>query len=114
MDCCEMFEHHFIIRGKDVGAHARSYLGGLLDTQPRKNIERIEADVAESNYQGMRQFLSDSPWDHEALMRQVAGEAEAVLGRHTDSALYVDETSFVKKGDRSVGVKRQYWGGWAS
>ncbi len=105
-----MFEHHFIVRGKDVGAHARSYLSGLMGTQRRKNIERIEADVAESNYQGMQQFLSDSPWDHEALMRQVAGEAEALLGRHADSALYVDETSFVKKGDKSVGVKRQYCG----
>lgn len=105
-----MFEHHFIVRGKDVGAHARSYLSGLLGTQRRKNIERIEADVAESNYQGMQQFLSDSPWDHEALMRQVAGEAEAVLGRHPNNALYLDETSFVKKGNASVGVKRQYCG----
>jgi SRSO17 transposase len=105
-----MFEHHFIVRGKDVGAHARCYLSGLLGTQRRKNIERIEADVAESNYQGMQQFLSDSPWSHEALMRQVAHEAEAVLGRHAHNALYVDETSFVKKGNASVGVKRQYCG----
>jgi SRSO17 transposase len=105
-----MFGHHFIVRGKDVGGHARSYLSGLMGTQRRKNIERIEADVAESNYQGMQQFLSDSPWDHAALMRQVADEAEAVLGRHADTALYVDETSFVKKGNASVGVKRQYCG----
>jgi SRSO17 transposase len=110
LDHCEMFEHHFIVRGKDVGAHARTYLSGLMGTQRRKNIERIEADVAESNYQGMQQFLSDSPWDHAALMKQVAGEAESLLGRHPDCALYVDETSFVKKGDKSVGVKRQYCG----
>jgi SRSO17 transposase len=82
-----MFEHHFTVRGKDMGPHARSYLSGLLVTQRRKNIERIEADVAESNYQGMQQFLSDSPWSHEALMTQVAHETEAVLGRHADSAL---------------------------
>lgn len=105
-----MFEHHFIVRGKDVGGHARSYLSGLMGTQRRKNIERIEADVAESNYQGMQQFLSDSPWSHEALMRQVAEEAEAVLGSHADTALYVDESSFAKKGKASVGVKRQYCG----
>ena len=105
-----MFEHHFIVRGKDVGSHARSYLSGLMGTQRRKNIERIESDVADSNYQGMQQFLSDSPWSHEALMRQVADEAEAVLGRHSDTALYLDESSFVKKGNASVGVKRQYCG----
>jgi len=82
----------------------------LLGTQRRKNIERIEADVAESDYQGMQQFVSDSPWDHTAVMRQVAAEAEATLGRTADTALYVDETSFVKKGDQSVGVQRQYCG----
>jgi SRSO17 transposase len=110
IEFCEMFEHHFIVRGKDVGSHARSYLSGLMGTQRRKNIERIESDVADSNYQGMQQFLSDSPWSHEALMRQVADEAEAVLGRHSDTALYLDESSFLKKGKASVGVKRQYCG----
>lgn len=105
-----MFEHHFIVRGHDVTHHARHYLSGLLGTQRRKNIERIEADVAESDYQGMQQFVSDSPWDHTAVMRQVAEETEALLGRSADTALYVDETSFVKKGDASVGVQRQYCG----
>lgn len=105
-----MFEQHFIVRGHDVSHHARHYLSGLLGTQRRKNIERIEADVAESDYQGMQQFVSDSPWDHAAVMRQVAAEAEDSLGGHTETALYVDETSFGKKGDASVGVQRQYCG----
>lgn len=90
--------------------HARHYLSGLLGTQRRKNIERIEADVAESDYQGMQQFVSDSPWDHTAVMAQVGQEAEATLGGSADTALYVDETSFVKKGNASVGVQRQYCG----
>lgn len=105
-----MFEHHFIIRGHDVTRHARHYLSGLLGTQRRKNIERIEADVDESDYQGMQQFVSDSPWDHTAVMHQVGDEAEKTLGGSVDTALYVDETSFVKKGDASVGVQRQYCG----
>lgn len=109
-ECCQMFEHHFIVRGHDVIRHARHYLSGLLGTQRRKNIERIEADVAESDYQGMQQFLSDSPWDHTAVLRQVAEEAEATLGGEAATALYVDETSFVKKGKASVGVQRQYCG----
>lgn len=108
--CCEMFEHHFIVRGHDVIRHARHYLSGLLGTQRRKNIERIEADVAESDYEGMQQFLSNSPWDHKAVMHQVAEEAESTLGGAADTALYVDESSFVKKGDASVGVQRQYCG----
>jgi len=110
IECCQMFEHHFIVRGHDVTRHARNYLSGLLGTQRRKNIERIEADVADSDYQGMQQFVSDSPWAHTAVMRQVGEQAEATLGRSVDTALYVDETSFVKKGGASVGVQRQYCG----
>ena len=110
IDCCEMFEHHFIVRGHDVSEHARHYLSGLLGKERRKNLERIEADVAGSDYEGMQQFLSNSPWDHRAVMQQVAAEAEATLGRSSKSALYLDETSFVKKGAASVGVQRQYCG----
>ncbi len=40
-------------------------------------------------------------------MVQTAREADGLLGGHPDSALYLDETSFVKKGERSVGVQRQ-------
>jgi SRSO17 transposase len=110
VDYCQMFEHHFIVRGRDVIRHARHYLGGLLGTQRRKNIERIEADVADSDYENLQQFISDSPWDHEAVMSQVATEAETTLGGQPDTALYVDESSFAKKGNASVGVQRQYCG----
>ena len=105
-----MFEHHFIVRGKDVVRHAQHYLSGLLGVQRRKNIERIEADVADSDYENLQQFISDSPWDHEAVMAQVATEAEKTLGRQPDTALYIDESSYAKKGNASVGVQRQYCG----
>ncbi len=110
VDYCQMFEHHFIVRGKDVIRHARHYLTGLLGTQRRKNMERIESDVAESDYENLQQFISDSPWEHGAVMTQVAREAEVTLGGQPDTALYVDESSFTKKGEASVGVQRQYCG----
>ena len=68
IECCQMFEHHFIVRGHDVIRHARHYLSGLLGVQRRKNIERIEADVADSDYENLQQFISDSPWEHAAVM----------------------------------------------
>lgn len=107
---CDVFSHHFLIRGKDISGHAQAYLSGLLGTARRKNIGRIEEDVAASNYQGMQQLLSDSPWDHEALLGDIAQHAQGLLGGHRDTALYLDESSFVKKGDASVGVQRQYCG----
>jgi len=110
MDLCHEYGNHFVVKGKDVGQHARSYLSGLVGTQRRKNIERIEEDVEASNYQGMQQFISDSPWSDAAVLAQLAKEADGLLGGHRHSALYLDETSFVKKGAASVGVQRQYCG----
>jgi len=110
MELCDDYGPHFVVKGRDVSAHARSYLSGLLGTQRRKNIGRIGEDVEESNYQGMQQLVSDSPWSDEATMEQLAREADGLLGGHRHSALYLDETSFVKKGNASVGVQRQYCG----
>jgi SRSO17 transposase len=107
---CEDYGRHFIVYRKDASEHAGHYLAGLLGTQRRKNLGRIEEDVPGSNYQGLQQFLSDSPWEHEPVMEQLAGDAARLPGGRTDSALYIDETSFVKKGAASVGVQRQYCG----
>jgi SRSO17 transposase len=104
------YSAHFVVRGKDVNKHAADYLSGLLGTQGRKNMEGIYADIPESNYQAIQQFVSDSPWNESQLMEQIAGEVNQLLGGHRHSALMLDETSFVKKGNSSVGVQRQYCG----
>jgi SRSO17 transposase len=104
------YQPHFLSGRHDLLPHARSYLTGLLGLNVRKNIGRIDERAATSNYQGMQQFISDSPWDSSAVMRQIARDANALLGGQADTALYLDETSFVKKGEASVGVQRQYCG----
>jgi SRSO17 transposase len=101
---------HFLIRGKDVSQHAADYLSGLLGTCRRKNLECIHGDIPQSNYQALQQFVSDSPWSQDKLMTQVAGEVNGILGGKPHGALLIDECSFVKKGDHSVGVQRQYCG----
>ena len=110
MNFCSDYSKHFVVKGRDIGAHAKSYLSGLLGNQQRKNIGRIGEDVCESNYQGMQQLISDSPWDDGAVMEQICREVNGLLGGHRNTGLYLDETSFVKKGSASVGVKRQYCG----
>ncbi len=105
-----MFQHHFAVQGWDVNEHARHYLSGLLGTERRKNIGRIGEDVLASNYQGMQQLVTDSPWSHAQLVEQVAREASACMGPANETAFCLDETSFVKKGTASVGVQRQHCG----
>ena len=107
---CADYSHHFVVHGNDLSGHARHFLSGLLGTQQRKNLERIEADIGGCSYQSLQQFISDSPWSHGALMDQVGREADECLADGQDSVLMLDETSFIKKGTASVGVHRQYCG----
>jgi SRSO17 transposase len=55
-------------------------------------------------------MLSDSPWDHRAVIDQVALEADGLLGGNRDSCLLIDESGFKKSGSHSVGVGRQWCG----
>ena len=109
MSFCEAYSSHFIDRGRNSVEHARRYVSGLLGRQRRKNMETICWDVEGADYQGLEQFVSASPWDERALLDQLARQADGLLGGE-GSGLYIDETSFVKKGGSSVGVKRQYCG----
>jgi len=110
MEFCDRYTHHFVGQGRNSIGHARHYLTGLLGTQRRKNIETIENDVSGSDYQGMEQFISSSPWDHRTLLDDVSRDANELLGDKKEAGFYIDESSFLKKGTSSVGVHRQWSG----
>lgn len=69
----------------------------------------MEAFVEDFSYQNQQQFISDSPWDHDKLFKQIASDVDQVLGG-PNSVLLIDESGFEKKGKMSVGVGRQ-WNG---
>jgi SRSO17 transposase len=75
-----------------------------------KNIERMEEDVSEFNYQAVHNTISHSPWQYRPLMDEIARRADGLLGGGPRSRLVIDDTGFQKKGDSSVGVARQYIG----
>jgi len=109
MDFANDYRDYFNVARRNVSDQARKYLNGLLVQAPRKNIERMEEYVEQFDYQSQQQFLSDSPWSHEALMDRIALEVSDILGGD-DSALLIDESGFTKKGTMSAGVSRQYNG----
>lgn len=76
----------------------------------RKNMERMEEAVVDADDQRLQHMLTDSPWDHRAVLDQVAREADQWLGGTADSCLLIDESGFAKKGKHSVGVQRQWCG----
>ncbi len=60
--------------------------------------------------QQFQHFISNAPWRHEPVIEQIGRDADRLLGGKPGSALIIDESSFVKQGDRSVGVARQWCG----
>lgn len=76
----------------------------------RKNVERMTEVVSDSDYQSLQHFISHSPWDHRPVMDQVAQDCDRLLGGSPDTGLIIDETSIPKKGNKSVGVARQWCG----
>lgn len=73
-------------------------------------MERMVEEIPKSDWDSMQHFISDSPWQHQPIMKQVGRDVSDLLGEHPDNFLLVDETAFTKKGKKSVGVARQ-WNG---
>ena len=66
--------------------------------------------VPDSDDQVFQHFLTNSPWDDQAVVDQLAIDANRLIGGKNDSCLIIDETGIPKKGDKSVGVARQWCG----
>jgi len=86
---------------------AKIYLQGLLLDGERKSIEPMAARVGGADVQSLRQFVGQSPWAVEAVQRGLARKVVDLLAE--PEVWMIDETSFPKAGDASVGVARQYW-----
>lgn len=66
--------------------------------------------VPGSNDQALQHFLTNSPWNDDPIVDQVASDSNTLIGGKTGSCLNIDETGYPKKGDKSVGVSRQWCG----
>ena len=95
--------------GRSVRRHwAQIYVQGLLLDGHRKSVQPMAARIAGADEQALNQFLNQSPWDVAEIQRRLAQR----LVDEGDEPVYwvIDETSFPKAGEHSVGVARQYCG----
>ena len=99
----------FQVYTRDVKAQAEQYLKGLIQAK-KKNMERMAEAVPNSDDQSLQHFLTNSPWDENLVIDQVASDANSLIGGGDDSCLIIDETGIPKKGKKSVGVSRQWCG----
>ncbi len=89
--------------------HFFKYMSGQFSPLERKSIEPIALAVKDGNVRSMQRFVSDAPWDDKKMIANYRNLVNDDLGSH-DGALIFDESSFVKKGQDSIGVARQYCG----
>src|SRR5688572_2520788 len=95
----------------EVSARAYRYLNGLLGEEVRrKNSWQMAEAIAESTPRGVQHLLNDARWDPDAVRDDLREYVVEHLGNEESGVLIVDETGFLKKGEKSVGVARQYTG----
>jgi SRSO17 transposase len=89
--------------------NALVYVRGLIEHGGRKSLQPTLFRLGESpaRYESVQQFLADSPWEPELLIRACAERVAPELGV---LAWVVDDTGIAKDGKHSPGVKRQYSG----
>ena len=96
-------------------AQLNEYCAGLLMPLKRKSVEPIAAMTApaqcSAKHQSLLHFVGNSPWSDEAVLAKVRAQVLPAIERHGPiRAWIIDDTGLPKKGDHSVGVKRQYCG----
>ena len=96
-------------RRAEVRERARRYLGALLAPLERKNGWQVAEELGEAGPRGVQRLLSGAHWDAEAVRDDLRAYVVEHLGA-PDGVLVIDETGFLKKGTKSVGVARQYSG----
>ncbi len=88
---------------------AYDYLRALLTPMERKNGWQIAEHVGAATPDGVQRLLATAHWDADQVRDDLRAYVVEHLG-HPEAVLVIDETGFLKKGTKSVGVKRQYCG----
>ena len=94
-------------RRREPRRRVLDYLRGLLSPVERKNGWQLAERAGDATPDGVQRLLSTYRWDAGLVRDDLAGY---VVEHLAEAVLVVDETGFLKKGDKSVGVQRQYSG----
>ena len=93
----------------EVRARAGRFLAGLLEPVERRNGWQLAEQLGERSPDGVQRLLRTARWDAEAVRDDLRSYVVEQLGDE-QAVLVLDETGFLKKGAKSVGVARQYSG----
>src|SRR5712691_5779740 len=88
---------------------AQVYLRGLLSPIERKNGWQMAEEAGEATPYAMQYLLDRARWESDRMRDEVRAYVCEKLA-DSQAVLVIDETGFLKKGTKSVGVQRQYSG----
>jgi SRSO17 transposase len=88
---------------------AVAYLQGLLSPVERKNGWQLAEQAGDESPYGVQHLLGRAAWEADEVRDDLRAYVVQHLG-DPEGVLIVDETGFLKKGEESVGVQRQYSG----
>lgn len=86
----------------------KAYLRGLLSPIERKNGWQLAEEAGLSTPYNMQYLLNRAIWESDEVRDVLQAYVREMLG--PGGILVIDETGFLKKGKKSVGVQRQYSG----
>ena len=106
------FRPCFTTATRDGSLHAWTYLRGVLTMPSKRTFANIARRVVAptDDGQALQQFMSDSPWSAQGVIRQVQAELAASPTLHHGGMLILDESADAKAGLHSAGAARQ-WNG---
>lgn len=96
-------------RRAEQRASASAFIDGLLSRAERKTGWMLAEEAGLDRPYRLQSLIGRSSWSADELCNRVRQYVIDALGS-ADGVLVVDETGFVKKGEHSVGVARQYSG----
>src|SRR5215469_6538320 len=104
-----------VIGHADRADPLRDYCAGLLATDGRRSVEPMAAVTGpvhvSAQHKSLPHFVGNSPWSDERVLGKVQELVVPSITRgEAIQAWIIDDTSFPKKGQHSVGVHHQYCG----
>jgi SRSO17 transposase len=109
----QLHEFHQAFRScfvrREPREHFLRYMAGQLSSLERKSIEPMAIHLEGGNIRGMQRFISDDVWKEEEMRRIYHAMVADEMGEPRGMIIF-DESGFVKQGEDSVGVARQYCG----
>ena len=90
--------------GPEHRRRAAEYVTGLMSKLERKTGEGI-AYLHDQQRQGIQKFIGEVPWDHQPMLRTLAGQVGQELGE-PDGVVVFDRSGFLEERDQVGGCRQ--------